>query len=101
MTRLACDELLANQLALLLTRARVRTQSGRAHVGEGALSKRIEAALPFSLTKAQRQALAEIGADLRAEKRMIRLLQGDVGSARPWSRSSRWPMWSKPGGRPR
>ncbi|MGA8715275.1 MAG: ATP-dependent DNA helicase RecG [Roseiarcus sp.] len=81
-TRLAYDELLANQLALLLVRARMRGLSGRAHVAEGALGRRLEAALPFSLTGAQRKAVEEIRADLKAEKRMIRLLQGDVGSGK-------------------
>jgi len=81
-TRLAFDELLANQIALLLVRARMRAQSGHRHLGEGALGKKIEAALPFSLTSAQRRAIDEIRADLRAEKRMIRMLQGDVGSGK-------------------
>ncbi|HVP98104.1 MAG TPA: ATP-dependent DNA helicase RecG [Roseiarcus sp.] len=82
MTRLAFDELIANQLALLLMRARMRVIPGRAHAAEGALGRRLQAALPFSLTPAQRQAIDEIRADLRAEKRMIRLLQGDVGSGK-------------------
>jgi len=81
-TRLAYDELLANQLALLLVRARMRGIAGRAHVAEGALGRRLEGALPFSLTGAQRKAIDEIRADLAAEKRMIRLLQGDVGSGK-------------------
>src|ERR1700727_2569162 len=78
-TRLAYDELMANQLALLLMRARMRVIPGRAHIGEGALAQRLEAALPFSLTPAQRQAVDDIRADLRAEKRMLRLLQGEAG----------------------
>jgi len=81
-TRLAYDELLANQLALLLVRARMRAIAGRAHVAEGLVRSRLESALPFTLTAAQRQAIAEISADLSAEKRMIRLLQGDVGSGK-------------------
>ena len=80
--RLAYDELFANQLALLLVRARMRAIPGRAHRAEGALARRLEAALPFSLTGAQRQAVDDIRADLRAEKRMLRLLQGDVGSGK-------------------
>jgi ATP-dependent DNA helicase RecG len=80
--RLAYDELLSNQLALLIVRARLRGAGGRAHKGDGALGRRLEAALPFALTGAQRQVLAEIRADLKAEKRMIRLLQGDVGSGK-------------------
>jgi len=81
-TRLAYDELLANQLALLLVRARMRVIPGRGHHAEGALAERLEAALPFSLTRSQRRAIDEIRADLRAEKRMLRLLQGDVGSGK-------------------
>ena len=81
-TRLAYDELLANQLALLLMRSRMRSLTGRAHLASGALGRRLEAALPFSLTKAQLRAVEDIRADLRAEKRMIRLLQGDVGSGK-------------------
>ena len=81
-TRLAYDELVANQLALLLVRARMRVIAGRAHRAEGALARRLETALPFSLTPAQRQAVDDIRADLRAEKRMLRLLQGDVGSGK-------------------
>ncbi len=81
-TRLAYDELFANQLALLLMRARMRVIPGRAHRAEGALARRLEAALPFSLTRAQGQAVDDIRADLRAEKRMLRLLQGDVGSGK-------------------
>ena len=63
-TRLAYDELFANQLALLLMRARMRTIAGRAHVAEGALGRRLEAALPFALTGAQARAVEEIRADL-------------------------------------
>jgi ATP-dependent DNA helicase RecG len=81
-TRLAYDELLANQLALLLMRARMRDIEGRAHIAQGALGRRIEAALSFQLTQAQQRAIAEIRADLAAPKRMLRLLQGDVGSGK-------------------
>ncbi|MDB5594739.1 MAG: ATP-dependent helicase RecG [Hyphomicrobiales bacterium] len=80
--RLAYDELLASQVALGLVRARMRKLGGRASVGDGRISGAIEAALPFSQTSAQREALVEIRADLAAETRMLRLLQGDVGSGK-------------------
>ncbi|MFC7051358.1 ATP-dependent DNA helicase RecG [Hansschlegelia quercus] len=82
LTRLAYDELLANQLALQLVRAHMRRGSGRAVVGDGRLSRKIEAALPFSLTGAQTRAVAAIREDLAAPRRMLRLLQGDVGSGK-------------------
>lgn len=80
--RLAYDELLANQLALGLVRAHQKRLPGRILQGTGALSASIEAALPFSLTGSQRFALAEIAADMASERRMLRLLQGDVGSGK-------------------
>ncbi len=40
------------------------------------------AASPYQLTGAQQQALAEIDADLATPHRMLRLLQGDVGSGK-------------------
>ncbi len=91
--RLAYDELLADQVALALVRGRVRARPGRALVrpvdpsptapiraqelGEMA---RIRAG--HTLTNAQIRALGEIEADLAAPRRMLRLLQGDVGSGK-------------------
>jgi ATP-dependent DNA helicase RecG len=80
--RLAFDELLANQLALLLIRARVRGPKGRVLKCDGRLRKKAIATLPFQLTSAQTQAVAEIDGDMAAPMRMLRLLQGDVGSGK-------------------
>ncbi len=80
--RLAYDELLANQLALALMRRHQRTQHGRAIRGDGRLCDKVTAALPFELTTSQRQAGSEIAADMAGEARMLRLLQGDVGSGK-------------------
>ncbi len=80
--RLAYDELLATQLALLIVRARQRRLRGRPVKGTGKLSDRIVNSLPFSLTPSQTTALAEIRHDMAAESRMLRLLQGDVGSGK-------------------
>ncbi len=80
--RLAYDELLAHQLALALTRAHLRRVPGCASEGDNSRAKKIMAALPFKLTAAQTQTLAEIRADLAAPVRMLRLLQGDVGSGK-------------------
>jgi len=80
--RLALDELLAGQLALGLVRARMRRSSGRASRGDGRIADKILAALPFSLTASQEKVLGEIRADLGGPYRMLRLLQGDVGSGK-------------------
>lgn len=80
--RLAYDELLANQLALGLIRAGLKVPKGRAIAGDGHLKRKVLDALPFALTEAQKTALAEIEADMAAPTRMLRLLQGDVGSGK-------------------
>ncbi|HEX6119292.1 MAG TPA: ATP-dependent DNA helicase RecG [Dongiaceae bacterium] len=81
-TRLAYDELLSNQLALALVRLRNKRKAGRSNKGDGGLRRRIVAALPYRLTGSQEQALSEIVADMRQPTRMLRLLQGDVGSGK-------------------
>lgn len=81
-SRLAYDELLANQLALMLIRKRLRTVKGRSLKGTGELTARAIAALPFALTEAQAKAIAEIEADMAGPLRMLRLLQGDVGAGK-------------------
>jgi ATP-dependent DNA helicase RecG len=81
-TRLAYDELLSQQLALRLVRARMRRAAGRASEAGGKAIEKIKTALPFSLTNSQREALAEIRGDLASDTRMLRLLQGDVGSGK-------------------
>ncbi len=80
--RLAYDELLATQVALQLLRARTRKQKGREFPPHSDLRARAESALPFTLTAAQIQALAEIDGDMAGPARMLRLLQGDVGSGK-------------------
>ena len=80
--RLAYDELLANQLAIALVRDRQLKQRGRPLKGDGRLTDKVIASLPFQLTGSQRMALAEIAGDMGAEHRMLRLLQGDVGSGK-------------------
>lgn len=80
--RLAYDELLANQLALALARSRHRKQPGLKVVAKGDLKQRMEAALPFTLTEGQRAVLHEMAEDMAGGGRMMRLLQGDVGSGK-------------------
>ena len=81
-TRLAYDELVAGQLALALLRAHMRRQAGRGTASEGRLRARILKALPYMLTHSQQKAVDDIVTDLARPKRMLRLLQGDVGSGK-------------------
>ena len=81
-TRLAYDELLAGQLALALVRAHMRKQAGRGSASEGRMRARILKSLPYALTHSQQKALDDITADLARPQRMLRLLQGDVGSGK-------------------
>lgn len=80
--RLAYDEFLANQLALALMRLKNRKTGGRAFPTESPIKQKVLDALPFDLTGAQKSALKEIDADMAAPIRMLRLLQGDVGSGK-------------------
>ncbi|RDV01147.1 ATP-dependent DNA helicase RecG [Undibacter mobilis] len=81
-TRLAFDELLAGQLALALMRAHMRRQAGRGTSSEGLLRAKVMKALPYTLTHSQQQAVNDIVNDLALPQRMLRLVQGDVGSGK-------------------
>ena len=80
--RLAYDELLANQLTLALARERVKKQTGRTIRGDGHLSRILLESLGFELTTAQKRVWEEIKTDQAAPYKMLRLLQGDVGSGK-------------------
>ena len=80
--RLAYDEMLSNQLAIALVRRARKASSGRAFRFDGALRAKALQALPFQLTAAQTAALSEIDADMGSTERMVRLVQGDVGSGK-------------------
>jgi ATP-dependent DNA helicase RecG len=77
--RLAFEELLAHQLSLKLLRQRIQSDPGWPLAPNGALKAGLLAALPFQLTKGQQRTLLEIERDLKLDKPMLRLVQGDVG----------------------
>lgn len=79
--RLAYDELFAHQLALA-RRRRARQITPAPVIQPGEPAQRLLESLPFQLTGAQRQAVAEIRRDLASGEQMGRLLQGDVGSGK-------------------
>jgi ATP-dependent DNA helicase RecG len=77
--RLAFEELLAHQLSLMELRRRLRRDHAAALTDPAGLTARLLAALPFSLTGAQRRVLGEVESDLGVATPMARLVQGDVG----------------------
>jgi ATP-dependent DNA helicase RecG len=81
-TRLAYDELLAGQVAIALIRGRVRARSGQPLIGDSHLRDIAMARFGYPPTASQEKALQEIDADLASPRRMLRLLQGDVGSGK-------------------
>ncbi|MGO9443752.1 MAG: ATP-dependent DNA helicase RecG [Thiobacillaceae bacterium] len=80
--RLAFDELLAQQLALRLSRKHQDTLAAPILNSRHTLAQRLLGVLPFSLTQAQERVWKVIGQDLARPHPMRRLLQGDVGSGK-------------------
>ncbi|MBQ4875453.1 MAG: ATP-dependent DNA helicase RecG [Rickettsiaceae bacterium H1] len=78
--RLACDEFLAHQLQL--RKIRSFKQVGKSIIGDGRLRQKLISNLPFKLTACQEKVIAEISKDQAQAKKMVRLLQGDVGSGK-------------------
>ena len=80
--RVAFDELLAQQISLRQSYAARRARGAPVLAGDGTLTKKLLAQLPFRLTQAQLRVWHEIEQDLRQPHPMQRLLQGDVGSGK-------------------
>lgn len=78
--RLAYDEILASQVALMLIRQSLQKRRGRAIIGDHRLDQALK--LPFGLTGAQERVGREIAQDMARETPMLRMLQGDVGSGK-------------------
>lgn len=80
--RLAYDELFAHQLTLALARQNRRKSAGRSSQGSGMLQGKVLKSLPYAPTDAQTRAIRDIAGDMAGDKRMNRLLQGDVGAGK-------------------
>ncbi|HJU73494.1 MAG TPA: ATP-dependent DNA helicase RecG, partial [Gemmatimonadaceae bacterium] len=81
--RLAFDELFFDQL--LHRRANAVAREARRGIrfeNKRTFTSQLREHLPFTLTGAQTHAIREIVADMCSERRMHRLLQGDVGSGK-------------------
>jgi ATP-dependent DNA helicase RecG len=81
--RVILQEFFTFQLALRVRRASEETTTkSRTIVIDDAMREEVRRILPFRLTRAQKRVLREIAEDLRADRPMYRLLQGDVGSGK-------------------
>jgi len=80
--RLACEELVAHQLACRRLRRRAASWAAPTIRGGHALWARFADGLAFALTGAQRRVIDEIKGDLAKVQPMHRLVQGDVGSGK-------------------
>ncbi|MGB3634572.1 MAG: ATP-dependent DNA helicase RecG, partial [Rubrobacteraceae bacterium] len=83
MRRLIFHELFLIQVGLAARKKRLeKDEAGKSHKGDGSLLNPFLKALPFGLTGAQERVTVELLDDMRAEKPMRRLVQGDVGSGK-------------------
>lgn len=80
--RLAYDEILVNQLAMQLIRQHYRISYRQPLMPQISLRPTILKRWGFQLTNSQQKVIQEIEADLISGKRLLRLLQGDVGSGK-------------------
>ncbi|MDP0927317.1 ATP-dependent DNA helicase RecG [Paracoccus onubensis] len=80
--RLAYDEFLAHQMTLALVRQEKRRSRGRPTSGNGTLRRKVLGNLPWPPTNAQDRVVEEIAVDMASDRRMNRLLQGDVGAGK-------------------
>jgi ATP-dependent DNA helicase RecG len=81
--RLAFDELLFMQILMRRSNRIARARrAGIAFVNRKELTSALREKLPFSLTSSQTKAIREIVADMSSDRKMHRMLQGDVGSGK-------------------
>ncbi|CAI3934666.1 ATP-dependent DNA helicase RecG [Commensalibacter papalotli (ex Botero et al. 2024)] len=81
-SRLAFDELFAEQLAIGQAKRATQKNPGRALIGNQTLCNQALQKFGYPLTQSQEKTLKEIKKDLKRPFRMLRLLQGDVGSGK-------------------
>ena len=81
--RLAFEELLFVHILQRRANAIARAKrAGIAFANRRELTSALRDVLPFELTSAQKKAIAEIVEDMSSDRKMHRLLQGDVGSGK-------------------
>ncbi|MGB7290866.1 MAG: ATP-dependent DNA helicase RecG [Thermodesulfobacteriota bacterium] len=76
------NEFFLLEVGLALKKRDVSKMPGISFNPTGELTKKLLSRLPFKLTSAQSRVLSELETDMRADRPMNRLLQGDVGSGK-------------------
>ena len=79
--RLVLDEIISNLIILSKNRSIIKTKKSR-KIFDNSISDNIFKNLSFELTQDQKKVIHEINQDLKSDKRMFRILQGDVGSGK-------------------
>ncbi|MFI9457706.1 ATP-dependent DNA helicase RecG [Acinetobacter sp. NPDC052428] len=80
--RLIFEELVAHQISLLTRRAFIQQVEAPSFVPSKTYAKQLLAGLAFEMTGAQKRVSREIAQDLKTNKPMLRLVQGDVGAGK-------------------
>ncbi|WP_163121460.1 ATP-dependent DNA helicase RecG [Acinetobacter portensis] len=80
--RLIFEELVAHQVSLLTRRAYIQQIEAPSFSPSKKYAKALLSALPFEMTGAQKRVSKEIADDLKLNKPMLRLVQGDVGAGK-------------------
>ena len=82
LNRLVFDELLSQQLTVRLIKNKISKLKGNAIKANGKLLELLKNILSFELTDDQTQAIKEVSKDQASPNKMLRLIQGDVGSGK-------------------
>lgn len=77
--RLALEELTARLCAYRLAKSGSEWKKSRAYKGDFGDMDDLVSSLPFELTESQKKAIVDVMDDLKSDKRMNRMLLGDVG----------------------
>ena len=80
--RIAFDEIFAHLLTMSKNRKKIRSVMKKKKKFNNITSTKIIKKLPYQLTADQKNVINEINNDLISDKRMFRILQGDVGSGK-------------------
>ncbi len=80
--RLVYDEIFSNLIFLSTSRKVVKVKKKIKNINNADLSNKVLKNFGFELTKGQNDILNEILNDIKSDRRMFRLLQGDVGSGK-------------------